>query len=162
MGAGKTTAGRKLAARFGYRFVDLDKIIEEEEGVTVRQLFDTHGEEYFRQRESSLLKTLSLQDNLVISTGGGTPCFYDNMEMMKSRGITVYIRMSPEALFHRLKMSRSGRPLIRTKSGNELLDYIRHTLHFREPYYLKAHIVTEGKDLDLADLSSRILDFSTK
>ena len=159
MGAGKTTVGRKLASHFDYRFVDLDHAIEGKEQMRVQQIFETKGENYFREQESLVLNNLILQDKLVVATGGGTPCFLDNMEKMNRSGVTVYLRMNPEMLFRRLKWGRSRRPLITGKSDEELLAYIRNMLLVREPFYLKAQIVVEGKDIRVKDLSSKIRQF---
>src|SRR5258705_12400693 len=101
MGAGKTTAGKKLAALLGYTFIDLDSQIENETGLTIVELFKS-GEFKFREIESMVLHTVSDAENLVISCGGGTPCFNDNLNWMKSHGITVYIHLTTGGLFHRL------------------------------------------------------------
>ncbi len=159
MGAGKTTAGRKLAGLLGYRFTDIDSLIEAGECMPVSDIFRMKGEEWFREKESEILKNLSLDDRLVVATGGGLPCFHNNMEWMNSHGVTVYLRMDPDALYRRLLKGRQKRPLIKDKSGPELLRYIQETLKIREPFYLRSHLHAEGKNLDVKSLAQRIMMF---
>ncbi len=159
MGAGKTTTGRKLANLLGYRFFDLDTMIEKDENLTVTEIFRLKGEPYFRNKEASLLRNVNGDERLVISTGGGLPCFLNNMKWMNEHGITVYLKMSPEALCQRLRRVRHNRPLIAEMQGTELLNYIRESLKIRETFYLEAHIIMEGKNLDVQMLARNILAF---
>src|SRR5437773_11285939 len=91
MGSGKTFFGKQLAQLLNYEFIDLDELIGKNEGATIAEIFFSKGEAYFRSKESSLLKSLSQNENAVIATGGGTPCFHDNMKWMNEHGITVYL-----------------------------------------------------------------------
>jgi len=159
MGAGKTTTGRRLASRLSYAFVDLDSLVETEEHLTIAGIFAQKGEIYFREKEAAVLRNIASHDNTVVSTGGGLPCFGDNMAWMNANGITVYLRLSPEALFQRLLHAREERPLIKEKSHDELLEYIRHTLHEREHFYQQCAIIAEGLNINVRSLTEQILDY---
>jgi shikimate kinase len=150
MGCGKSYIGKKLADQMGYTFLDLDTVIEEKEGSTIAQLFDNKGETYFRKIESDCLKSLSALDNVVIATGGGAPCFHDNMAWMNANGTTVYLKTHIPLLAKRLKNEINHRPLLRGKSYRELVDFIKTRVREREArYYKYAHItVKQAKDGD--------------
>lgn len=147
MGSGKTTLGKKLAGKLGMRFCDLDKMIEEREGMPVLNLFQTKSELYFRIVESEVLKSTNKLEGVVVSTGGGTPCFYENMPWMKQRGVTVYIEMEAGGLAQRLDKAKADRPLIAHLDHEGLREYIRGHLDVREPYYRQAHITVNGYSL---------------
>ena len=151
MGAGKSTAGKKLAGLLGYKFIDLDACIELETGLTISELFQS-GEYKFREIESMVLRNISEVSNTVICCGGGTPCFNDNLAWMKSHGITVYIQMTTGGLFHRLAGSKSNRPLIAGKTDVELMEYIMETLKEREYFYRQCHYTVKGESLDVKEL----------
>ncbi len=156
MGAGKTTLGKKIARKRGMNFIDLDQYIEEKERSKISAMFRKKGEEYFRIVESENLKLLGGLKNTVISTGGGVPCFYDNMDWMNSNGLTVYLKMEPSALLQRLKASKTDRPLLKNKSKKEKLEFIKEKLKEREEFYNKAKIVVDAKDLKPDELLSVI------
>ena len=138
MGAGKTTVGRALAAELGIEFYDLDWYIESRMRKTVKQLFDEVGEEGFRKIEHNMLHEVAEFENVVISCGGGTPCFFDNMAYMNQQGDTVYLKASPEILYKHLKMGKSVRPLLLNKTPEEVQVFITEQLANREPYYSRA------------------------
>ena len=147
MGSGKTTIGKKLAARLNCSFIDLDHVLQEKAGMTINEYFGVHGEESFRQLESEVLKSGNFPEDAVISTGGGLPCFFDHMQWMNANGRTVYIKLSPRGLASRLENNKDDRPLLRHKHGEELVKFIEEKLADREPYYNQAHIITEGLSL---------------
>jgi len=147
MGSGKTTVGKKLAHKLNYRFVDLDDVIEKKAGYSITEIFQQQGESFFRQLEHEALKETFLFTNTVISTGGGTPIFFNNMEQMNAQGITIYIELSPKSLVDRLKDSAAKRPLIMDKTEAELLQFIETGLQQREPYYKKAEVIANGISL---------------
>lgn len=147
MGAGKTTAGRELAKALDLEFVDLDHFIQTRYQKTVSQLFDEVGEAEFRNIEAKVLKEVGEFENVVISTGGGTPCFFDNMDYMNRTGRTIYLKASPEALAKRLNTCKEKRPLIKDKNEEELYIFILDTLKKREPFYTKAQIIFETQEL---------------
>jgi len=141
MGSGKTHIGRKLAEILGYRFVDMDERIEAIEKCTVAKLFTDYGELYFRKLEHSHLLEIIGDDHIVVSTGGGAPCFFGNMDIMNSHGITVYLDTPIELLFGRLKHQLSKRPLLANKSEPEVKQFIADKISERLPYYSKAKII---------------------
>jgi shikimate kinase len=147
MGSGKTTLGRKLANRLGVAFMDLDHILEAQEGMTIAEYFSRFGEDAFRKRESEVLKQTNYPENAVVSTGGGLPCFFDNIEWMNASGKTIYIRLSPKSLAGRLENEKDKRPLLREKHGEALVDFITKKLAEREKFYSQATIIAEGLSL---------------
>lgn len=159
MGSGKTTAGKKLANMLSYGYLDLDEFIEQQERYSIRDIFEKKGEAYFRKQESKYLREISIHDKSVISTGGGAPCFYDNMDYMNNKGLTVYLKMKPEQLVTRLKSGREERPLIKDKDDRELLQFITDKLNERESYYQKAKLIVDGFDLNVSNLLKNIHAF---
>ncbi|MEI7524505.1 MAG: shikimate kinase [Mariniphaga sp.] len=146
MGCGKSTIGRKLADLMGISFVDLDKFIEERYFKSVPAIFAEEGEERFREKERAALLEVSEFEDIVIGTGGGAPCFFDNMEVMNLRGITVYISPDTEVLATRLIKSKTERPLIVGKSYEDLVLFINEALKKRAPFYEKAKIIIRGEN----------------
>lgn len=138
MGAGKTTVGKALSKELGIPFYDLDWYIESRMHKTVAQLFAERGEEGFRKVECNMLHEVAEFEDVVISCGGGTPCFFDNMEYLNQQGETVYLKADPEVLYGHLQMGKTVRPLLVGKSKEELLAFIREQLEKREPFYTKA------------------------
>ena len=135
---GKTTLGKKVAKKLGYTFVDLDLLFEEMYHTTISDFFEKYGEYAFRINEQKLLHSTSEMENTVIATGGGTPCFFDNMDYINHNGISIYIRKPANFLVDRLRNAKKVRPLFRNISIEDLLIYIETQLAEREPYYLKA------------------------
>jgi shikimate kinase len=156
MGSGKTTAGKKLASLLGWTFIDLDRKIVEQAGKTIPEIFSQHGEAWFRQAESDILKNLGSEPGVVISTGGGAPCYKDNMSYMLETGLTIYLKLTPEQLLSRLSNAREERPLLKGMKGEELLGFITDKLEERERWYSQAEIIVDGFDLDINNLYSRV------
>ncbi|MGC8865385.1 MAG: shikimate kinase [Bacteroidales bacterium] len=144
MASGKTYTGPKLAEALGYGFVDLDEMFEAQYRISIQKFFQKYGEDAFRPLESKLLHSTFQLSNHVISTGGGTACFFDNMELMNQQGLTVYLKQSAEALFQRLRLSRKPRPLIKDAGDEELRKQIENHLNERIPYYEKARIIVDA------------------
>lgn len=153
MGVGKTTLGKQLAQKLAYAFVDTDAMVTALEGKPVKEVFAARGEAYFRKKEQECLHRLAKRDNLVIATGGGIPCFYDNMDWMNAHGHTVYLYMTAEGLYQRLKNEREERPLISAYTADELYDFISNSLQSREAFYLKSRTVFEADQADISVLA---------
>jgi shikimate kinase len=148
MGSGKSTLGRRLASHAGLHFIDLDKYIEERNCRTVPQIFALEGEENFRKKERKALEEVSEFDNVVVATGGGAPCFFDNMDLMNRTGVTVFLDIHPEILAKRLLTSKTERPLIKGKSKDELENFIAGNLQKRRTFYEQSSIRIGDKDMN--------------
>jgi len=159
MGSGKTTAGRKLARRLGYNFIDLDLMIENDYKISIPSLFQKYDENAFRKIEHETLKKTFSFKNTVISTGGGTPCFFNNIEMINENGISVYLKMNINSLYDRLIKSKKKRPLLTDKSPTEIFEFIEKQLKSREPFYNKSSIEVKGESIDLGNLVEIIEKF---
>lgn len=148
MGAGKTTIGKALAKELGVTFYDLDWYIESRMRKTVAQIFAEKGEEGFRKIEHNMLHEIAEFEDVIVSCGGGTPCFFDNIDYMNQQGPVVYLKADPEVLCKHLAMSKNDRPLLRGKSPEELITFIREQLEKREPFYTKARYTLDVSLLD--------------
>ena len=145
MGSGKSHVGQRLAQLLDYLYVDTDNLVENTEGVTIAELFDTKGEAAFRAIESNALKGLSKWDNIIVATGGGAPCFHGNMDFLNNSGITVYLKTDPELLLERLKSEAEKRPLLRGRSEAELSVFINSKIAQRAVFYEQADIIIHQK-----------------
>ena len=148
MGSGKTTIGKALAKELGMPFYDLDWYIESRMRKTVKELFDNVGEEGFRQIDRNMLHEVAEFENVIISCGGGTPCFFDNMDYINQQGDTVYLKASPEVLYGHLKMGKAVRPLLLNKTPEEVRLFIEQQLEQRRTYYEKAKYTLDVNLLD--------------
>ena len=148
MGAGKTTVGKALAKELRMPFYDLDWYIESRMHKTVKAIFDERGEAGFRKIEHNMLHEVAEFEDVIISCGGGTPCFFDNIDYMNRQGETVYLKATPEVLYGHLKMGKTIRPLLLNKTADEVQVFIREQLTQREPYYSKAKHVLDVNLLD--------------
>jgi shikimate kinase len=146
MGSGKSFIGQQLATLLEYLFVDTDNLIENTEGSSVAELFEKIGETAFRKIESDRLKGLSKWDNIIVATGGGAPCFYDNMQFINDSGITVYLKTNPQLLLKRLLPEIDKRPLLKGKTEAELLSFIESKVAEREAFYGQADIIIHQED----------------
>ena len=151
MGSGKTTVGKALSKETGMMFYDLDWYIESRMRKTVAQIFAEKGEEGFRKIEHNMLHEVAEFENVIISCGGGTPCFFDNMDYMNRQGDTIYLKSTPEVLHKHLQMGKTVRPLLLNKTADEVKAFITEQLSQREPYYLKAQHIVDVNLLDTYD-----------
>lgn len=150
--SGKTTFGRKLAARLNMEFIDLDEYIEKKTGRSVPDIFTLDGEEAFRVREWKALKEIVRKDDIIVSTGGGAACHCDNMNLMEKNGATVYIKVNDEILVSRLREFSADRPLIRGKSEADLRVYVTELREKCEHHYDRAKYILENEDIDVEKL----------
>lgn len=156
MASGKSKAGKALASAMRYKFLDTDSMIEEETGKSVPELFREKGEDYFRQLEKKILNKTSSMNRVVVATGGGLPVFNENMHWMNEHGITVYLEANEGLLFHRLAISKQGRPLIENLDDVELMEQISRHLTERSPIYNLAKIKVNALSLNLKTLQQKI------
>jgi shikimate kinase len=156
MGSGKSTAGKKLAAGLGWTFIDLDRKIEDIVGKTITEIFSDSGEEFFRELESEALRSIDIQRDSVISVGGGTPCFSNNMDFMNNTGIVIYLKMTPQQLKSRLSGEPDVRPLLKGLEENNLHQYIEKKLLEREKYYNQALMIINGINLNIKKLIDQV------
>ncbi|PKP18745.1 MAG: shikimate kinase [Bacteroidetes bacterium HGW-Bacteroidetes-21] len=162
MGCGKSTLGKNLATLMKCNFIDLDRAIEKEAKMTVANLFASQGEDAFRNIEASLLRQINHDSDIVISTGGGTPCFYDNIDFMNMHGLTIYIKLPIDIITNRLFYSENKRPLIKYETKEALNLNITSLLSQREVFYKKAKLIVEGINLSPQDLLEFINIFNNK
>ena len=148
MGAGKTTVGKALAQELGITFYDLDWYISSRMRKTIAQIFEERGEDGFRQIERNMLHEVAEFEDVIISCGGGTPCFFDNIDYMNQQAPVVYLKAEPDVLYKHLAMSKNDRPLLRGKSQEELIVFIREQLEKREPFYSKARYTLDVSLMD--------------
>ena len=151
MGAGKTTLGKALAKDLEVSFVDLDQYIERRYLKSVSQIFAIRGEQGFREIESRMLREVGEFDDVIVSCGGSTPLIGDNMDFMLEHGQTVYLKCDNDTLLRRLKVARSQRPLIASKTDDELAAFIESETKRREPGYLRAEFICPGDRLESRD-----------
>lgn len=148
-GSGKTTLGKLLAESIGYDFLDMDALIEQREKQSITSIFETKGEQYFRNCESFYLKHLPISENRIIATGGGTPCFNENIEWMKLNGKVIYLKVDETILYSRLAPIKDGRALLKAVPIEKLQNHISIMLQMREVYYLKADdVVNIDNDIE--------------
>jgi shikimate kinase len=142
MGSGKSYTGIRLAQQLEFPFVDLDAYIEDQNDKSIDQIFEESGEASFRQIEKTALESLHAYEKVVVACGGGTPCFFDNIDWMKKQGTTIFLDLPPHILEQRLQKGMDHRPLIKNmdKAG-DLRAYIESTLEARRPFYQQADII---------------------
>jgi shikimate kinase len=159
MASGKSHWGRIWAAEYKLGFIDLDEVIEMEEGKPVVDIFESKGEDYFRSVEAEKLRELGELKNIIISCGGGTPCFFDNMQWMNEHGITVYISATADEILRRLLKGQEQRPLIKELNQAELIFFIQQKLKQREPFYSQANIVLQSAEITDHTFAEKILTY---
>ncbi len=152
MGSGKTTVGKKIAAKLLMNFVDTDILFEEKYNINIADFFERYGEDEFRKREQNILhETLEL-DNTVIATGGGMPCFFNNMDIISQAGISVFLDISPQSALARLKNATIGRPVLQSIPVEKQLEFIEKQIEYRKAFYSKAQIQRKAESIDIEEL----------
>jgi len=149
MGAGKTSIGKELSAKMNCSFVDLDIFIERRHHKTIRQIFEEKGEDAFRKIEYKALCEVAEFEDVVISTGGGTPCFYQNMQYMNVQGTTVYLKVSNSELVRRIKLNLSARPLLKDYTDESLNRFVEETMSKRSVFYEQARIIFQSENQNI-------------
>ncbi len=149
MGSGKSTVGKKLASKLRFSFYDTDQIIEEQYKISIYNFFEKYEEDVFRKIEYDVLKNILIHNNAVISTGGGTPCFRNNMDIINKNSYSVYIKMHIDSIETRLINSKKSRPLLKDISQTNLKAFIEKQLLEREKYYNQANLIIKGEKLDI-------------
>lgn len=152
MGSGKTSLGKKLAKRLNLHFFDTDKYIEQMEGMTIETIFREHGEEVFRMKEKMVIDELMHSDNLLLSTGGGLPCYNNLMAQLNELGTTIYLKRPAKELANRIINSKKKRPITDGKTPEELIVLIEQMLQSRSEYYEQAHIIADRTIQDVTTL----------
>ena len=155
-GCGKTTHGKKLATLYNYHFIDTDWLFKERYQTSVLDFFKNHGEAEFREKEYGLLQEVCFEKQAVIALGGGTPCYKNAMDLIRQSGVSIYIKMSEDSIFKRLKDSKNVRPLMLEKNDDELKQFIENALKERSPIYESAHIIIKGENLEVKNLKTAI------
>jgi shikimate kinase len=159
MGCGKSTVGKNLARRLGLQHIDLDEFFESSYKISITDFFKKYDETAFRSAESLLLEKTADLKNHIISTGGGTPCFNNNIDFINQNGYSIYLKMSPKSLFDRLKAAKRPRPLIQNLSYEQLMEKIASDLLKREVFYNRANLTVKGENVDLEMLEKHISAF---
>ena len=147
MGSGKSTLGRMLAARLNLAFIDLDTFLEEKYFRTIPQIFAEEGEAGFRKKEQKVLHEVSAFDDVIVATGGGAPCFFDNMEVMNNTGFCIFLDVDTDSLVNRLIHAKTERPIIKGKSPDELHHFIDEMMLKRRPFYEKARYILKDSEI---------------
>lgn len=163
MGSGKSLIGFSLAQKLQTEFFDLDKEIEKKNSCSISEFFRIHGETEFRKEEASLLREIEGQHNsFVIATGGGTPCFHNNMKWMNETGKTLYLKVSVSTLINRLKKDKVNRPLLSSLTDNNLEVFIENLFKEREKYYLQSAMVVIPENFSSFTLLENITEMLNK
>lgn len=153
MGSGKTTLGKQLSLKMNKPFFDLDAEIEKSENRSIIEIFDNYGETYFRDLESKILKEIILKNkSFILSLGGGTPCFNNNMEIVNISGISIYLKYKADILASRLINAKAGRPLLKNLDETQLKEFISDKLIKREPFYSHALYIINKNSISVKDL----------
>ena len=147
MGCGKSTLGHLLASTLNLTFIDLDTFLEEKYFHTIPQIFEEEGESGFRKKEQKVLLEVSAFDDVIVATGGGAPCFFNNMEVMNNTGLCIFLDVDTVSLVNRLIHAKVERPIIKGKSPEELNLFIEEMMLKRRPFYEKARYIIKGNEI---------------
>lgn len=162
MGSGKSTIAQRLALDTGLQLLDIDKEIEKHTGETISEIISSKGELYFRKMERQKLEELLTRENFVLSTGGGTPCYYDNIDLINRQSVSIYLRYGVKELFERLKNDKQNRPLIARLEGDGLMEFIGKHLFERAPFYEKSTFMIAGAGHTETEIINEIKDLTNE
>ncbi len=157
MGSGKSTFGKKLAKELSLPFIDLDKEIEIKAKCSITDIFKYLGEDTFRKMESDCLHELSNRDEFVMATGGGAPCYFNNIEHINKKGTSIYIELDPQSIFNRLSNAKNIRPTIKDKKDEELMSFIKEKLAERETVYKQAKLTINGLSINIKEVADKLV-----
>ena len=158
MGAGKSGVAKRLAAKIGWQSCDTDAMFEEKYHITINDFFAKYGQDLFRRLEAEILRSTAQMDKVVVATGGGTPCFFDNMSFMNENGLTVFLSMSAKSAAIRLSQTKKKRPLTKGLSGDELLSFVEQQYEQRLPFYTQAQMTFKAENCDIEGMAETISD----
>jgi shikimate kinase len=147
MGSGKSYWAKYLSNQYKMNWIDLDTAIEKANNLTIEKIFATKGENFFREQEKEILRSIEAKENIIVATGGGTPCFHNNMQWMNEHGTTIWIDEPIDVLVSRLLTEKSHRPLIKNLKENELTDFFSRQLEKRKSFYQQATLHLNSKSI---------------
>ena len=156
MGAGKSGVAKRLAAKIGWQCCDTDSMFEEKYKISISDFFAKYGQDLFRKLESDILRSTTQMDKVVVATGGGTPCFFDNMDFMNNNGLTVFLSMSAKSAAIRLSQTKKKRPLTKGLSSDELLRFVEQQYEQRLPFYTQAQMTFKAENCDVENIAITI------
>ena len=163
MGSGKSHISKILGEKINFKIFDLDKEISKKKNMTIPEIFEKKGEIYFRKSEKETLEELlATQENCIISLGGGTPVYYDNMERINDKSISIYLRTGVSTLTERLKKNKHKRPLIAKIADEDLPEFIAKHLFERNPFYSKAHYIVDTDQKTTEEVAEEIIQIALR
>ena len=156
MGAGKSGTAKRLATRLGWQSCDTDAMFEEKYRITINDFFAKYDQDLFRKLESEILRSTAQMDKVIVATGGGTPCFFDNMQWMNDNGLTVFLSMNAKSAAVRLSQTKKKRPLTQGLSGEELLHFVEQQYEQRLPFYTRAQMTFKAENCDIEGIANAL------
>lgn len=158
MGSGKSHISKNLSQKINFKLIDLDQKISEQHGISIPEIFQTRGEIYFRKEEKRILEQLlNSEENLILSLGGGTPVYYDNMNIINEKSKSIFLRASVNTLTNRVLLQKNSRPLISKLEDSDIPEFIAKHLFERNPYYSQAHFSIDTDSKSASEISEEII-----
>ncbi|MBP6577314.1 MAG: shikimate kinase [Chryseobacterium sp.] len=158
MGSGKSHISKNLSQKINFKLIDLDQKISEQHGISIPEIFQTRGEIYFRKEEKRILEQLlNSEENLILSLGGGTPVYYNNMNIINEKSKSIFLRASVNTLTNRVLLQKNSRPLISKLEDSDIPEFIAKHLFERNPYYSQAHFSIDTDSKSASEISEEII-----
>ena len=158
MGSGKSHISKNLSQKINFKLIDLDQKISEQHGISIPEIFQTRGEIYFSKEEKRILEQLlNSEENLILSLGGGTPVYYDNMNIINEKSKSIFLRASVNTLTNRVLLQKNSRPLISKLEDSDIPEFIAKHLFERNPYYSQAHFSIDTDSKSASEISEEII-----